>query len=292
MNCEGKDCGQDDAKTIELSFVDRWIVSKLQDAEDEVEQSYAEYRFDNAARAVYEFVWDEYCDWYVEIAKDQLARGSEDEQRGTRRTLVRVLEAALRLAHPIIPFITEELWQRVAPLAGKTGESIMLAPYPKSQPERIDKSAEAEMGRMQERINAIRNCRSEMGIPPSQRVSLYALGDGDVKELQASVASTVALARLSDFKIVSKLPEYDAPVLDVGDWRLMLQVEMDVAAERARLKKEIARLESEIAKAKTKLANHDFVERAPAQVIAQEKKRLADFGATLEKLVAQLEKLG
>jgi valyl-tRNA synthetase len=296
MNSEGQDCGADESLPVELSVVDRWIISRLQRTKAEVEKGFAEYRFDNVTSAIYRFVWDEYCDWYVELAKVQIAEagksGNQAQARGTRKTLVRVLEAALRLAHPIIPFITEELWQRIAPLAGKTGESIMLAPYPKPQLERIDKSAEAEMNRMQERINAIRNRRSEMGIPPSQRVSLYALGDGDVKELQASVTSTVALARLSDFKIVSKLPEYDAPVLDVGDWRLMVQVEMDVAAERARLKKEIARHESEITKAKTKLANHDFVERAPAHVIAQEKDRLANFGSTLEKLRTELEKLG
>ncbi|HMK13417.1 MAG TPA: class I tRNA ligase family protein, partial [Burkholderiales bacterium] len=291
MNCEGKDCGEDDKAAVELSTWDRWIISRLQRVEEQVEQGFSDYRFDYIAGAIYHFVWDEYCDWYVEIAKDQLARGSEKEQRGTRRTLVRVLEAALRLAHPIIPFITEELWQRVAPLAGKTGESIMLAPYPKSQPERIDKSAEAEMNRVQERINAIRNRRSEMGIPPSQRVPLFVSGDGDIRELQASVAPTVALARLSAFNIVPKLPENDAPVLEVGDWRLMVQVEMDVTAERKRLKKEIARLESEIAKAITKLANPEFVKHAPAHVIAQEKERLNKFGATLKKFSAQLEKL-
>jgi valyl-tRNA synthetase len=292
MNCEGKDCGQDDNAAVALSTWDRWIISQLQRVEAQVEQGFTEYRFDYIAGAIYRFVWDEYCDWYLELAKAQLANGSEEEQRGTRRTLVRVLEAALRLAHPIIPFITEELWQKVAPLAGKTGESIMLTPYPKSQPEFVDKSAEAEIDRMQERINAIRKLRSEMGIPPSQRISLYASGNGDMRELQASVASTTALARLSDFKIVPKLPEYDAPVSVVGDWHLMLEVKVDVASERERLKKEIARLESEIAKAKTKLANPDFVKRAPAQVIVQEKERVANFGATLEKLTAQLEKLG
>ena len=291
MNCEGKDCGVGEAKPFVLSSRDRWIISRLQRTEDEVERGFSEYRFDNVANAIYQFVWDEYCDWYVEIAKDQLAKGSEDEQRGARRTLVAVLEAALRLAHPIIPFISEELWQRIAPLAGQSGESIMLAPYPKSQAERIDKQAEAEMGRMQERVNAIRKLRGEMGIPPSQRVSLYASGDGDMNELQASVAATVALARLSDFNIVPKLPEHDAPVLHVGDWRLMVQVETDVAAERKRLKKEITRVEDEIAKAIAKLANPEFITRAPTDVVERQKERLANFGAALEKLSAQLEKL-
>ena len=291
MNCVGKDCGVDDSKPVKLSFVDRWIVSRLQRVEAEVATGFEGYRFDLAARAIYEFVWNEYCDWYVEITKDQLAKGSEDVQRGTRMTLVRVLEATLRLAHPIIPFITEELWQKVAPLAGKAGESIMLAPYPKSQPERIDEKAEAEVARMMERINAVRNLRGEMGISPSQRIPLIYSGHGNRDEIQATVMPTVSLARLSDMKFVPSLPDTDAPVSVVGDWRLMLQVEMDVPAERARLQKEITRLEGEIAKANAKLANASFVERAPAAVVAQEKERLAGFGATLEKLRPQLQKL-
>jgi len=292
MNCEGKDCGQDDAKPIELSFVDRWIVSKLQDAENEVEQSYAEYRFDNAARAVYEFVWDEYCDWYVEIAKDQLARGSEDEQRGTRRTLVRVLEAALRLAHPIIPFITEELWQRVAPLAGKTGESIMLAPYPKSLPEKIDEVAEREMALLKSHVDAFRNLRGEMNVSPAQKVPAISAGP-ELAIISLLAPYIKSLAKLSEITITTEeeFDQIDAPVFIVSDIKHKLKIEIDISAERQRLKKEIARLESEIAKAITKLANPAFVKHAPSQVIAQEKERVANFGATLEKLTTQLQKL-
>jgi len=287
MNIEGKDCGLDEKAPVELSVWDRWIISTLQRTEAEVETAFAEYRFDNVASALYRFVWDEYCDWYVEIAKDQLAKGNEAEQRGTRRTLVRVLETALRLAHPVIPFITEELWQTVAPLAGKKGETIMLAPYPKSQPEKIDAAAEQEVALAKQIVNAGRNLRSEMKIPPKDRITLYATG-----EISAtSTAALVTLVRVSDLRIVKELPSTNSPVAVVGSHRLMPQVEIDPRAERARLGKEIARLDGEIAKAKAKLGNASFVERAPAKVVEQEKQRLAGFEATLDKLKQQLGKL-
>jgi len=291
MNSEGKDCGLDDSAPVELSAWDRWIVSTLQRVEAEVEQSFAGYRFDNAAGAIYRFVWDEYCDWYLEVAKQQLAAsskpGGEAQQRGTRRTLVRVLETALRLAHPIIPFITEELWQSVAPLAGKKGETIMLQRYPKSQPERIDDAAEAEVALAKEVVNATRNLRSEMKIPPKDRITLYITGEPNA----AITTSTVSLARVSDLRVVDELPESDSPVAVAGGHRLMPYIEVDPAAERERLKKEVARLEGEIGKAKTQLGNHSFVERAPGNVVAQMRERLAVFEATLAKVNAQLEKL-
>jgi valyl-tRNA synthetase len=200
---------------------------------------------------------------------------------------VRVLEAALRLAHPIIPFVTEELWQKVAPLAGKSGETIMLAPYPKSQPERIDEQAEREILFAKEVVNATRNLRSEAKIPPKDRITLYVTG-----ELSAAAeASTTALARVADLRKVVELPPSDSPVAVVGPHRLMPHVEVDPQAERERLGKEAARLEGEIARARGKLGNAAFVERAPAAVVAQERERLAGFEATLGKLRAQLEKL-
>jgi valyl-tRNA synthetase len=289
MNVEGQDCGLDEKQPVELSFVDRWMVSRLQEAEAAVAAGFADYRFDLAARAIYELVWDEYCDWYVELAKVQLQSESPARQRGTRRTLVRILEAILRLAHPIIPFITEELWQKVAPLAGRGGESIMLAPYPQSDPAKIDNAAVEEMALLKELVNACRTLRSEIDLPPGQRVPLLAVGER--REIAALFPYLQTLARLSQASFVDVLPDTEAPTAVVRDIRLMLEIKVDVDAEKARLSKEVARVEGETAKARAKLGNASFVARAPAAVVAQEKERLAGFEATLDKLRAQLTKL-
>src|SRR6185436_15175754 len=201
----GQDCGVDgemrDTQPVELSPWDRWIISRLQRTEAEVEHAFAEYRFDNAANEIYQFAWDAYCDWYVELAKGQLAKGSEAAQRGTRRTLVRVLETALRLAHPIIPFITEELWQSVRVLAGKKGETIMLQPYPKSQPEKIDEGAEREVAIAKDVVNAARNLKAEMKLT-SQRVPVYITA----KPSATALSAVEALVRPSAIHAVETLP--------------------------------------------------------------------------------------
>lgn len=290
MNCEGQDTGLDPALPQELSFVDRWVLARLEKAKAAVHAGFADYRFDLIARALYEFAWDEFCDWYVELSKVQLASGSEAVRRGTRQTLVRVLEELLRLAHPIIPFITEELWQKVAPLAGERGPSVMLAPYPMPRPEREDAAACAEMERFKALTTACRNLRGEMGLSPAQKLPLVI--EGDAERAAAYAPYLQLLARLSEVRVVERLPEGEAPVAVVGDWRLMLEVTVDPAAEVARLDKEIARLEANIARAKAKLANPNFVEKAPPAVVAQEQARLEDFTTTLAKLKAQRSRLG
>ena len=299
MNTEGQDNGLEACKHdcgpdayLDFSRPDRWIVSLLQRTEAEVEKHFTDYRFDLAARAVYEFVWDEYCDWYLELAKVQLQHGTAAQQRATRRTLLRMLETVLRLAHPLIPFITEELWQTVAPLSGKAlkpGDSIMLQAYPQSLPAKLDTASEAWVQTLKQAVDACRSLRGEMSVSPALKVPLIAAGPQAALESFAPYLK--ALAKLSDMSVADELPEADAPVAVVGDYRLMLKIEVDVAAERERLGKEIDRLQGEIAKASAKLSNASFVERAPAQVVMQEKERLANFGATVGKLQTQLAKL-
>ena len=315
MNCEGQDVGLDENEAprsfgedllaqqvsrnqnlpLEFSAADKWMISVLQQAEAEMAQHFLDYRFDMAARTVYELVWNAYCDWYVELAKVQIATCNPARQRATRRTLVRVLEAILRLAHPIIPFITEELWQSVAPLAGRTGDSIMLQAYPVADAARIDRAAMEQVTLLQEIIIACRKLRSEMNLSPAQRVPLIissGISAGDEETLKVLAPYISSLAKLSEVQIVAEQPEGDAAVAIVGAFRLMLKVEIDVAAERERLDKEITRLQNEISKTQGKLSNSSFVDRAPAAVVEQERKRMEDFSATLAQLQTQRGKLG
>ena len=289
MNLEGHDCGQDASLPMDFSDADRWITARLQQAIAEVHEAFAAYRFDQAARAIYEFVWDEYCDWYLELAKVQLSNGTPEQQRATRRTLASVLETTLRLAHPIIPIITEELWQKVAPLAGMASDSIMLAAYPKPDAAQTYPDSVARIRLLKELVNACRTLRGEMNLSPAKREPLVIEGDAAV--INALAPYILALGKLSEVHAVTALPEADAPVQLVGAMRLMLVVEINKDEERARLAKEIARIQGEITKAQGKLANASFVDKAPAAVVQQEQARLADFVGMLQKLEAQHTRL-
>ena len=298
MNVEGKDCGVGATanEPMQFSFVDKWIISEFERTVKEVTTAYEDYRLDNAANAIYSFVWNQYCDWYVELSKVQL-RGSEAEQRATRHTLVTVLEAVLRLAHPIIPFITEELWQKVSVTAGvrKADEDafLMLQTYPTFDAVKVDTVAVARMTTIQAQIDSIRNLRSEMKLPPSQKMPL--LISGPEAECAAAAPYLQQLARLESVTHVEYLQQAAqgsvAPVAIVGDFKLMLKVEIDVKAERERLSKEAARLAGEVKKCQSKLDNERFVSKAPASVVDTEKKRLAEFTALLAKVEEQLSKL-
>ena len=331
MNCEGQDCGvtepprranaphidieptENQAVNAEISEfvneanfenlssgyldyspVDRWIINELQRVEAEINKLFPEYRLDLIAQHLYQFVWNSYCDWYVELAKVALQTGTPAQQRATRRTLLRVLEATLRLMHPIMPFITEELWQTVAPLANKKRtDSIMLAAYPQAEPSKIRPEADAWMGELQKLIDATRNLRGEMNLSPAQKAPLFIAASAEQQaKLRAFAPYLKTLAKLSEVTIGAALPDaVGAPVQVVGDISLMLKVEIDVKAERERLGKEIARLQGEINKANGKLNNENFVAKAPPAVIEQEKKRVAEFSDTLDKLQAQLNAL-
>ncbi|MEO8155615.1 MAG: valine--tRNA ligase, partial [Rhizobacter sp.] len=308
MNCEGQDCGLKEHTKAEcapggtahgyLSFcqADRWITSELQRVEAAVAQGFADYRLDNVANTIYQFVWDEYCDWYIEIAKVQIQTGGESEQRATRRTLIRVLETMLRLLHPITPFITAELWDTVAPIAGrKSADSIATAPYPQAQLERIDADADAWMGKLKGLVGACRTLRSEMSLSPAARVPLLTYGDNGFVREAASVLK--ALGKLIEVNVFEDEAAFSkatqqSPVAVAGGTRLALHVEIDVAAEKERLTKEITRLQGEITKAQGKLSNESFVARAPAAVVAQEQQRIADFTAALARLQDQWGRLG
>jgi valyl-tRNA synthetase len=309
MNCEGQDCGLKEHTKAEcepggafhgyLSFsqADRWITGELQRVEAATAQDFADYRLDLVTAAAYDFVWNEYCDWYLEIAKVQIAGGTEAQQRATRRTLIRTLETVLRLLHPLAPFITAELWATVAPVAGRASThpaGVMVAPYPAAQPERVDARADAWMAQLKAVVGACRNLRSEMGLSPAERVPLLACGDAAF--IDAAAPLLKALAKVSEVQRVDDdmkfAAETDAlPVAVVADVRLALQLKIDLAAEKARLTKEIERLRGEQAKAEAKLANQGFVARAPAAVVDQERARLAEFSQTLQRLEDQRARL-
>jgi valyl-tRNA synthetase len=297
MNCEGQDTGLNDAP-VTLGLAERWIISRLQRTEATVREQLDGYRFDLAASAAYEFVWGEYCDWYLELAKTTLQDAAADAAvlRGTRRTLVRVLETALRLLHPFMPFITEALWQSVAPLAGRNGATIMTAPYPTPDASRIDAVAEADMDWVMGFILGIRRIRGEMDIAPSRPlpVCLQDAGDEDRRRLAAYRPYLDKLARLESVAFLSPgEPLPDAALAILGDLKIAVPLAglIDVAAERQRLAKQVERTEKELAGLTGRLENPAFVERAPAAVVEKERARAEQLRHELVELNAQRERL-
>ena len=290
MNTEDKDCGQDEMQPLAFTFADQWIIGKLQQAEAAVAEAFETYRFDLAAQTLYEFVWNEYCDWYIELAKVQIQTGCPTTQRTTRRTLVRVLETILRLLHPIMPFITEELWQVVAPLANaKTADSIMLAAYPQADKEQIVQTAFDKMAALKDLVEEVRKLRGEMGIAPNVKAPLFVEGSAELEGLLKYLPS---LTRLTEAKLVDNLPEAeDAPIAVCNGARLMLKVEIDKAAETARLSKEAEKLQKALDKLNAKLSKPGYTEKAPAHLVEKDKADLAELEDKMAKVQTQLAKL-
>jgi len=307
MNVQGQETGIGAARTghsepvagIERSLADRWILSRLQRTKQAVGEAIEGYRFDRAAQAIYEFTWNAYCDWYLELCKPILNDPATPDaaKRGTRRTLIRVLENLLRLTHPIMPFITEEIWQRAAPLAGVSGETIMLQPFPRARTRLIDEVAEREMEWVMQFILGIRKIKGEMNIAPSRPVPVL-LANASTEDRRLTNEHRPFLDFLARTESIEILPPgEDGPesaIALVGEMRLLIPLAglIDRDAELARLDKEIARLEGELTRTQAKLANPRFVDKAPAAVVQKERDRLAEAQQALDNLQAQVEKIG
>ncbi|MGD9662583.1 MAG: valine--tRNA ligase, partial [Porticoccaceae bacterium] len=294
MNCEEQDCGQDGSKDYELTQADRWIISLLQQTEKTVADAIETYRFDLASQAIYEFTWNQYCDWYLELSKPVLwdENASPALKKGTRRTLIRVLEAILRMTHPIMPFITEEIWQRVKTLAGQSGDTIMLQPYPVADISKVDADAIANIEWVKQVIIAIRNIRGEMNIAPGKQLPTY-LKNGGAGDKEKLAANQQFLMRLANLESVTWLEPGDtAPTSATalaGTMEILVPMAglIDKNAELARLAKEIERVSKEAERIRGKLGNPGFVDKAPEAVVQKEKEKLADYEATLGKLEGQ-----
>jgi len=298
MNTEGQDTGKDESLQTSLSLADRWIISKLQKVEADVAKHFNQYRFDLAANSLYEFTWNEYCDWYLELVKPILNSNTSTkaEQRGTRQTLVSVLETILRLLHPITPYITEEAWQSVAPLAGKTGKTIMLQPYPESNEALIDPVAERELEWVKQFIMGVRKIRSEMDIAPSKKLDILLanLNEQDQQWLSQNKTSLTTLAKLNTLTQLDN--EQSAPesaVTLVGEMKILIPMAglIDKTAELNRLNKEIQKLEADIQRVTNKLSNESFIAKAPEAVVEKEKLKLVETEKALSNLKEQYEKI-
>jgi len=301
MNTEGQDCGiaaEGTGAELVPSLADRWIVSRLQQVEEESRQAVDGYRFDHMAQGLYQFIWNDYCSWYLELCKVVLSddAASPAQKRATRRTLVRVLETSLRLLHPIMPFITDALWQDVSALAGKEGETIMNQPYPQPEPERIDAQALAEMTWVQAVIGGVRNIRGEMNIDPNKQVTVL-LQNTATEDAEYMSRNLRYLKRFGKFESVSLVSDEEAPdspaTALVGRMRILVPLGdlIDREAELARLEREQAKARKDMDRIQSKLGNRNFVEKAPAEVVATEHARAEKLAVVLENLASQIEKI-
>ena len=298
MNCDGEDCGQDESLPFDRSLADRWIVSRLQETESEVARCVASYRFDLASQALYEFIWNEYCDWYLELSKPVLwdDNASPEAKRGTRRTLIRVLETWLRLLHPLMPFITEEIWQTVAPLAGKSGPTIMLQPYPVADDSAVDSAANADIEWLKGVIVGVRNIRGEMNIPPGKELTVLMKngGEEDQRRLTQNAPFLKKLAKLDAVTWLDTTEE--APVAAtalVGELEILVPMAglIDTEAELARLAKETEKLEIDLKRLQGKLGNSSFIDKAPAEVVEKERDKMQAQEQALQKLKEQEQRI-
>ena len=298
MNCENEDCGTQNDSTVELSLADRWIISKVQETTEEVTRAVANYRFDMASQALYEFIWNEYCDWYLELSKSVLwdDDASHEAKRGTRQTLIRVLEIWLRLLHPMMPFITEEIWQSVGPLAGKSGPTIMLQPYPEPNEHDIDLRANEDIEWLKVVIEGVRNIRGEMNIPPGKELSVL-LRKGDENDRLRLSKNSQYLRKLAKISHIDWLAADDAVPLAAtalaGELEILVPMAglIDKDAEINRLNREIGKLESDLTRLQGKLGNAAFVDKAPAAVVAKEQDKMHTQRQALETLREQLQRI-
>jgi valyl-tRNA synthetase len=299
MNCEHEDCGIASDSTVELSLADRWIVGRMQATAVEVARAFGNYRFDMASSALYEFIWNEYCDWYLELSKPILwdEESSAEAKRGTRQTLIRVLETWLRLLHPMMPFITEEIWQTVAPLAGKSGPTIMLQPYPTPVNDHIDTRANEDIEWLKAVIIGIRNIRGEMNIPPGKALTVV-LRNGSVDDRQRLAENSQYLRKLAKLAGIDWLAEgAEAPMAATalaGELEILVPIAglVDKEAEISRLEKEISKLGIELSRLRGKLGNSAFIDKAPTAVVNKEQEKLQAQEQALETLQEQLRRIG
>jgi len=301
MNTEGMDCGQCEYQSnqrVELSSADRWMISRLQKSEQKIEEAIVRYRFDHAAQEIYDLTWNYYCDWYLELSKTVLNNPDSPEalQIGTRRTLLRVLETILRLAHPIMPFITEDIWQRISEQAGKSGETIMTQPYPESDPDKIDELAEIEIEWVMAFILGVRKIRGEMDISPGKRVPVL-IADAsadDLAKLAANRSFLDVVGKIESIDVLDQGKEQpEAAITMLGNMKLLIPMAglIDKGAELARLGKQALQIEAEIQRVSKKLGNSGFVEKAPAVVVQKEQQKLDDYRVQKSGIEQQIEKI-